>query len=53
MVEPTWLVYLPLPTREYSWVLLPTGREERGVFGVESIPVEILPSCQYMINIVL
>ena len=29
-------------------VLLPTGSEEREVFGVESIFVAILPSCQYM-----
>ena len=28
--------------------LLPTGSEERGVLGVGSIPVAILPSCQYM-----
>ena len=33
--------------------LLPTGSEEREVFGVGSIPVAIHPSCQYMINIVL
>ena len=26
--------------------LLPTGSEEKGVFGVGSIPVAILPSCQ-------
>ena len=26
--------------------LLPTGSEERGVLGVRSIPVVILPSCQ-------
>ena len=28
--------------------LLPTGSEERGVLGVGSIPVAILPSCQNM-----
>ena len=28
--------------------LLPTGSEEREVLGVGSIPVPILPSCQYM-----
>ena len=28
--------------------LLPTGREEREVLGFGSIPVAILPSCQYM-----
>ena len=28
--------------------LLPTGNVERGVFGVGSIPVAILPSSQYM-----
>ena len=27
--------------------LLPTGSEERGVLGVGSILVAILPSCQY------
>ena len=26
--------------------LLPTRREEKGVLGVGSIPVAILPSCQ-------
>ena len=30
--------------------LLPTGSEEREVLGVGSIPVAILPSCQYMKN---
>ena len=29
--------------------LLLTGSEERGVWGIGSIPVAILPSCQYMI----
>ena len=28
--------------------LLPTGSEEREVLGVGSIPVALLPSCQYM-----
>ena len=28
--------------------LLPTGSEEREVLGVGSIPVAILPPCQYM-----
>ena len=28
--------------------LLPTGSENRGVLGVRSIPVAILPSCQNM-----
>ena len=37
----------------HSGHLLPTGSEESEVFGVGSIPVAILPSCQYMINIVL
>ena len=32
-------------------LLLPTGNEEREVLGVGSIPVAILPSCQYMTNI--
>ena len=31
-----------------QWVLLPNGSEERGVLGVGSIPVAILPSCQNM-----
>ena len=30
--------------------LLPTGSEERGVLGVGSIPVAIVPYCQYMKN---
>ena len=33
--------------------LLPNGSEERGVLGVESIPVAILPSCQDMKTIAL
>ena len=33
--------------------LLPTGSEEREVFGVGSIPVAILPSCQDMKSIAL
>ena len=33
--------------------LLPTGSEEKEVLGVGSIPVAILPSCQYMKNIAL
>ena len=33
--------------------LLPTGSEERGVLGVGSIPVAILPSCQDMKTIAL
>ena len=33
------------------FTLLPTGSEERGVLGVESIPVAILPSCQDMTTI--
>ena len=33
--------------------LLPTGSEERGVLGVGSIPVVILPSCQDMKTITL
>ena len=28
--------------------LIPTGSEKRGVLGVETIPVAILPSCQCM-----
>ena len=36
-----------------SGYVLATGSEEREVFGVGSIPVAILPSCQYIINIVL
>ena len=30
------------------YYLLPTGSDEREVLGVGSIPVAILPSCQYM-----
>ena len=30
------------------YILLPTGSEEREVLVVGSIPVAILPSCQYM-----
>ena len=33
--------------------LLPTGSEEREVLGVGSIPVAILPSCQFMKSIAL
>ena len=33
--------------------LLPTGSEERGVLGVGSISVAILPSCQDMKNVAL
>ena len=29
--------------------LLPTGSEEKGVLGIGSIPVAILPSCQSII----
>ena len=39
--------------KEWYVYLLPTGSEEREVLGVGSIHVAILPSCQYMINIVL
>ena len=31
--------------------LPPTGSEQRGVLGLGSIPVVILPSCQYMKSI--
>ena len=31
-----------------SLPLLPTGSEEKEVLGVGSIPVAILPSCQYI-----
>ena len=31
-----------------SLTLLPTGSEEREVLGHRSIPVAILPTCQYM-----
>ena len=34
-------------------VLLPTGSEERGVLGVGSISVAMLPSCQDMKTIAL
>ena len=33
--------------------LLPTGSEEREVLGVGSIPVAIVPSCQFMKTIAL
>ena len=33
--------------------LLPSGNQERGVLGVGSIPVAILPSCQHMKTIAL
>ena len=33
--------------------LLPTGSEEKGVLGVGSIPVAILPSCQDMKTVAL
>ena len=36
-----------------SIILLPTGSEERGVLGVESIPGAIFPSCQNMKTIAL
>ena len=32
---------------------LPTGSEEREVLGVGSIPIAILPSCQYIKTIAL
>ena len=35
------------------WVLLPTGSEERGVLGIGSIAVAILPSCQDMETVAL
>ena len=35
-------------TFHYSLNLLPTGSEDRGVLGIGSIPVTILPSCQDM-----
>ena len=33
--------------------LLPTGSEEKGVLGIGSIPVALLPSCQDMKTIAL
>ena len=36
-----------------KYILLPTGREEREVLGVGSIPVAILPSCQDMKTIAI
>ena len=39
---------LQLPLGVFLIMLLPTGSEERGVLGVGSIPVAILPSCQNM-----
>ena len=40
-----FLLHSPL---QVLLILLPTGSEEREVLGVGSIPVAILPSCQYM-----
>ena len=37
-----------LEKNERNDCLLPTGSEEREVLGVGSIPVAILPSCQYI-----
>ena len=34
-------------------VFLPTGSKNKKVLGVGSIPVAIIPSCQYMENITL
>ena len=39
--------------REEYLRLLPTGSKEKGVLGVESIPLGILPSCQDMKAIAL
>ena len=39
-----FLLHSPL---QVLLILLPTGSEEREVLGVGSIPVAILPSCQY------
>ena len=39
--------------RDVYLVLLPTGSEEREIFWMGSIPVAILPSCQYVENIAL
>ena len=38
---------------EEKQYLLPTRGEERGVLGVGSVPVAILPSCQDAKNIAL
>ena len=38
---------------DVSPYLVPTGSEERGVLGVGSIPVTILPSCLDMKTIAL
>ena len=37
-----------IPYVKALYVLLPTGSEEKKVLGVRSIPVAILPSCQYI-----
>ena len=42
-----------LEGRNFNLTSLPTRSEERGVLGVGSIPVAILPSCQDMRTIVL
>ena len=42
------VVSLGVNGRQYRPNLLPTGSEEKGVLGVGSIPVAILPSYQYI-----
>ena len=51
-----WLKYNSYQLFDVIWQgqldeLLPTGSEEREVLGAGSIPVAILPSCQFMKNI--
>ena len=45
--DPKMLVIILLSVKDLT-VLLPTGSEGRGVLGVGSNPVAILPSCQNM-----
>ena len=50
----SWLTFCTLSSRIVDLHdILPTGREERGVLKVESIPVAIFTSCQDMRTIAL
>ena len=46
-------ILLKVSGQAHLIILLPTGSEEKEVFGVGSIPVVILPSCQYMNTVAL
>ena len=41
------------PLQMFLIMLLPIGSEEKGVLGVGSIPIAILPSCQDMETVAL